>query len=71
MEIDPAALAEALDQPGLGQQLQMTADARLALPEDPRQILDVELAGGEQQQDAQARRLGRRLERGDDVVAGE
>ena len=34
VEIGPAPLAEALDQPGLGQQLQMPADARLALPED-------------------------------------
>ena len=71
VEIGPAPLAEALDQAGLGQQLQMPADARLALPEDLREVLDAELAGGEQQQDAQARRLGRRLERGDDVIAGE
>ena len=30
----PGALAEALDQPGLGQQLEMARDARLRLPQD-------------------------------------
>ena len=35
----------------------MPADARLALAEDLGQILDVELAAGQQRQDAQARRL--------------
>ena len=63
MEIDPAPLAEALDQAGLGQKLQVAADARLALAQDLGQVLDVELAGGEQHEDAQARRLGRGLER--------
>ena len=71
VEIGPAPLAEALDQTGFGEQLQMPADARLALPEDHRQVLDAQFAGREQQQDAQARRLGRRLERRYDIVAGE
>ena len=71
VKIGPAALAEALDQPGLGQELQVPADARLALPEDHRQILDAQLTRGEQQQDAQARRLCRCLERGNNVAAGE
>jgi hypothetical protein len=71
VEIGPAAFAEALDQPGLGQELQVPADARLALPEDHRQILDAQLTRGEQQQDAQARRLCRCLERGNNVAAGE
>ena len=56
-KIDPGALAEARDEPGLGHQLQMPADARLALAEDLGQVLDVQLAAGEQRQDAQARRL--------------
>ena len=36
VKIGPAALAEALDEAGFGQQLQMPADTRLALPEDDR-----------------------------------
>ena len=62
-EIDPAALRRPLHQPGLGQQLQMPADARLALPEDAREVLDVQLARGQQHQQTQPRRLGHRLER--------
>ena len=58
-EEHPAPLAEARDQPGLGHQLQMTADARLALAEDLGQVLDVQLAAGKQRQDAQARGLSR------------
>ena len=58
-EEHPAPLAEARDQPGLGHQLQMPADARLALPEDLGQVLDVQLAAGEQRQDAQPRGLAR------------
>src|SRR5690606_28083491 len=54
-EEHPAPLTEARDQAGLGHQLQMTADARLALPEDLGQVFDVELAAGKQRQDAQAR----------------
>ena len=42
----------------------MPADARLALPQDLRQILDVELTDRQQQEDAEARRLGRSLEGG-------
>ena len=67
VEIDPASLAEALDQSGLGEKLQMPADARLALAQDLGQILDVELAGRQQQQDAQTRRLGRGLEGGHEL----
>ena len=51
-EEHPAPLAEARDQPSLGHQLQMTADARLALSEDLGQVLDVQLAAGKQRQDA-------------------
>ena len=56
-EEHPAPLAEARDQPGFGHQLQMPADARLALSEDLGQVLDVQLAAGKQRQDAQARGL--------------
>ena len=56
-EEHPGAFAEALDEPGLGHQLQMPADARLALAEDLGEVLDVQLAGGEQRQNAQARGL--------------
>ena len=56
-EEHPASLAEARDQPGLGHQLQVTADARLALSEDLGQVLDVQLAAGEQRQDTQPRGL--------------
>ena len=37
----------------------MTADARLALPQDLGQVLDVELAAGEERQDTQPRGLAR------------
>ena len=56
-EEHPAALAEAPDQAGLGHQLQVPADARLALAEDLGEVLDVELAPGEERQDAEPRRL--------------
>ena len=70
-EVDPRALAEALDEPGLGHELEMPADARLALAEDLRQILDVELAAGQQRQDAQARRLAGAAQSGQRVGAGQ
>ena len=44
-EVHPAALRGAFDQPRLGQQLEVAADARLALTEDAREVLDVQLAG--------------------------
>jgi len=53
----PASLAEAVDQPRLGQQLQMAADARLALAENLGQILDVEVAALKQRQQAQPGRV--------------
>ena len=62
-EIHPAAFRRALDQPRLGQQLEVPADARLALAEDARQVLDVELARRQQHQHAQPRGLGHRLQR--------
>ena len=51
------------DETGFGHQLQMPADARLALAEDLGQVLDVQLGLGQQRQDAQARGLARREHR--------
>ncbi len=48
--------------PASASSLQMPADARLALPQDAREVLDVELARGQQHQQAQPRRLGHRLQ---------
>ena len=70
-EEHPAPLAEARDQPGLGHQLQVTADARLALSEDLGQVLDVQLAAGEQRQDAQPRRLARGAKAAQGMGAGQ
>ena len=61
-EEDPRALAETGDEPGFSHQLQMTADARLALPEDLGEVLDVQLGGGKQRENAQARGLAGRAE---------
>ena len=70
-EEGPGALAEALHQPGLGQQLEMARDARLRLAQDVGEIRDRQLGLGEQRQDAQPRLLARRLEGGVEVVEGE
>ena len=62
-EEHPASLRGTLDEPGLGHQLQMPADARLALAKDLGQVLDVQLAVGKQRQDAQTGRLACSAER--------
>ena len=49
MKVDPAPFSKALDQAGFTEKFQMAAEARLALAEDERQILDVQFAGLEQQ----------------------
>ena len=59
----PGALAEALDQPGLGQQLEVARDARLRLAQDLGEIGHGQFGLGQQRQDAQARFLAGRLER--------
>ncbi len=51
-EEHPRAFTEALDEAGIGHQLQMPADTRLALAEDLGEVLDVQLATGQQRQDA-------------------
>ena len=53
----PASLAEAIDQAGFGEQLQMPRDARLRLAQDLGEVGDREVGLGEQRQDAQARAL--------------
>ena len=53
-EEGPGALAEALDQPGFGQQLEMPRDARLRLAQDVGEVGDGELGLGEQRQQPQA-----------------
>ncbi len=60
----PGAFAEALDQAGLDQQLEMARDARLRLAQDVGEVGDGQLGLGHQRQDAQPRRLARRLEGG-------
>ena len=64
-EVDPAALGRPLHQPRLGEQLQVPADAGLALAQDAREVLHVELAMGQQRQQTQPRRLGGGLEHTD------
>ena len=53
---------------GLGHQLEVTADARLALDQDLGQILDVQLRIGQQRQDPQARGLASAAKRGERLV---
>ena len=63
-EEGPGAFAEALDQPGLGQQPQMARNARLRLAQDVGEVGDGQLGFGQQRQHAQARLLAGRLQRG-------
>jgi hypothetical protein len=56
-EIGERALGRAGDQAGIEEELQVARDARLALPEDGGEVLDGEVAGREQRQDSQPRRL--------------
>ena len=58
----PACLAEALDQPGFGEQLEVARDARLRLAKDLGEVGNRELGLGDERQEAQARVLGRGLE---------
>ena len=51
----PAPLAEAIDQAGFGEQLQMARDARLRLAQDFGEVGDRQLGFGEQREHAQAR----------------
>ena len=69
-EEDPRALAEARDEPRFGHQLQMTADAGLALAENLGEVLDVQLSSGEQRENAQARGLAGSTKRGQRMGSG-
>ena len=60
----PGAFAEALDQAGLDQQLEVARDARLRLAKDLGEVGDGQFGLGQQHQDAQARFLAGGLERG-------
>jgi hypothetical protein len=53
----PASLAEAVDQSGFGEQLQVPRDTRLRLPQDFREIRHREIGLGEQRKNPQARAL--------------
>ncbi len=53
----PGPLAQALQQAGLDQHLEVAGDARLALAQDCRQVADRQLASRAQGQDAKPRRL--------------
>ena len=53
----PAALAEAVEQAGLGQDLQVAGDARLALAQDLDELADGPLALRADREQAQARRV--------------
>ena len=59
----PGALAEALDQAGFGQQLEMARNARLRLAQDVGEVGDGQFGLGQQRQHAQPRLLAGRLER--------
>jgi len=58
----PAALLAALQYPRIGEDLQVARDARLALPENLRQLSDRQLHQPQQRDDAQPSRIGKRLE---------
>ena len=65
------ALAEALDQPRLGEQLEMARNARLRLAQDFGELRHGQFRLGEQREDAQPRLFPGRLERGIQVVEGD
>ena len=60
---DRASLAQAVEQPGLAQQLQMTRDARLALSENLRHLAHRQLGAGAEHENPQPSRLGDRTQR--------
>jgi hypothetical protein len=56
-------LADATQQPGVAQKLEMARDPRLALANHFADLTDSELGAGEQREQPQPRRLGSRAER--------
>ena len=67
----PRAFAEALDQPGLGEEAQMARQPRLRLAQNLGEVGDRQLGLGDQRQDAQARGFPRCLEHGGQGRKGE
>ena len=63
LEINPAPLLAAADQPRIAKDSDMARYARLALAEQLRQFADRQLHRPQQRQDAQPRRVGQRLEK--------
>ena len=61
--IDPVLFAQAIQQPDVAQELEMTRDPRLALPDDLADLAHRQLGPGEEREQAQPRRLGGRTER--------
>ena len=59
---NPAAFLAALEHAGVGEDLEVARHARLALPEHLRQLADRQLHQPQQRDDAQPRRVGKRLE---------
>ena len=60
---DPAAFAKPVEEARFAQELQVAGHARLALPEDLRQLADGQLAAGAQHKEAQPGRFGDRPQR--------
>ena len=58
----PAALLAPLEHAGVGEDLEVARNARLALAEHLRQLADRQLHQPQQREDAQPRRIGERLE---------
>ena len=58
----PAAFLAPLENSGIGEDLEMARDARLALAENLRKLADRQLHQPQKREDAQPRRIGKRLE---------
>ena len=70
-EEGPGALTEALDQPGLGQELEVARNARLRLAQNVGEVGNGQFGLAEQRQHAQPRFLARRLEGGVEGIEAE
>ena len=70
-EEGPGAFAEALDQTGLGQQLEMARDARLRLAQNVGQVGDGQFGLAEQRQNPEPRLFAGRLEGGVEGIEAE
>ena len=70
-EEGPGAFAEALDQRGFGEQLEVAGNARLRLAQNVGEVGNGQFGFAEQRQNAQARFLARGLEGGVEGVIAE